>query len=227
MKTAAFFDKFSKEYASQDRYRYLYYRWLTNNIIKEIDREDCDIIDVGTGTGNLAIRLATKYPKSRILGVDISKGMVNEAKAKCKRMGITNVRFKISSVEKLRTGRTDFVVSALVFHHIKEKGKVISNFYESLSENGKLVIGDWFEPTKHYKKEIGALRRKNPKMAKEFDRSWKDSLKGMSRKYGKEHPKEYHVSQTDLAVIMKEAGFREPRILKSLLPNLAIVVGAR
>jgi ubiquinone/menaquinone biosynthesis C-methylase UbiE len=227
MKTAAFFDKFSKEYASQDRYRYLYYRWLTKNIINEVDREDCDIIDVGTGTGNLAVRLATKYPKSRILGVDISKGMVNEAKAKCKRMRITNVRFKISPVEKLRIGRIDFAVSALTFHHVKDKAQVISNIYDRLSENGKLVIGDWFEPTKQYKKEIGESRRKNPKMAKKFDKSWKDSLKGMSRKYGTEHPKEYPVSQTDLAAILKKAGFREPRILKSLLPNFAIVVGTK
>lgn len=227
MKTATFFDKFSKEYASQDRYRYLYYRWLTRNIIKEIDREDCDIIDVGTGTGNLAVRLATKYAKSRILGVDISKGMIKEASAKCKRMGLSNVRFKISPVEKLKIGRIDFAVSALTFHHVKDKGQVISNIYDKVSENGKLVIGDWFEPTKQYKREIGALRRKNPKMAKEFDKSWKDSLKGMSRKYGTGHPKEYPVSQTDLAAIMKEAGFREPRILRSLLPNFAIVVGAK
>jgi len=227
MKTSTFFDKFSEEYESQDRYRFLYYRWLTKNIIKEIDREDSDIVDIGTGTGNLAVRLATMYPESRILGVDISRGMIKQARAKCRRIGISNLRFKVSPVERLRTGRIDFAVSMLAFHHVKDKGQVISNIYNRLRDNGKLVIGDWFEPTSQYKDEIRALRREDLKTAKQFDKSWKDSLKRMSGKYGQDHPKEYPVSQTDVVDIMKEAGFRDLRISKSLLPNFAIVVGVR
>ena len=227
MKTAAFFDKFSKEYESQDRYRYLFYRWMIKGIIRQVNTESCDVLDIGTGTGNLAIRLAMRRPTSRILGVDLSKGMINEARAKCHRMGITNVHFKVSSVEKLGTGKIDFAVSALAFHHIKDKRKVVSDLYTKLSQNGKLVIGDWFNPSRPYKKEVSELRRTNPKRAWEFDKSWKDALKGMSGEYGKEHPKEYPVGQTDLVAIMKDVGFRKSKILKSLLPNFAIVVGIK
>ena len=227
MKTAAFFDKYSKEYESQDRYRYLFYRRMINGIIRQVNREACDILDIGTGTGNLAVRLAMRRPSSRILGVDLSKGMIDEARSKCDKMGITNVRFEVGPVEKLRAGKIDFAVSALAFHHVKDKRKVVSDVYAGLSQSGKLVIGDWFEPSRPYKDEVSELRRTNPKRAREFDKSWKDALKGMSGEYGKEHPKEYPVSQTDLAAIMKEAGFRKSKILKSPLPNFAIVVGIK
>lgn len=227
MKATTFFDKFSEEYESQDRYKYLFYRWIVQNIIKQVNRGDSDIVDIGTGTGNLAFRLAMRYPKSRILGVDISKGMIGEAKAKCGRMGIRNVHFKISSVEKLRIGSIDFVVSALAFHHVRNKNLVIANIYPKLSERGRLVIGDWFEPSPKYVKEVDKLRRRNPDIARRFDESWEEALKGMSREYGEKHPKEYPVSQTDLSDIMKNSGFTKQRILKSLLPNFAVVVGEK
>jgi ubiquinone/menaquinone biosynthesis C-methylase UbiE len=142
-------------------------------------------------------------------------------------LGMANVRFKVIPVEELRVGRIDFAVSSLVFHHIKDKKRVISDICSCLPKNGKLVIGDWFEPTRQYKREVKELRRKNPERTARFDESWKEALKGMSSKYGEEHPKEYPHSQTELAAIMKEAGFRQQRIVKSPLPTLAIVVGTK
>lgn len=227
MKTAAFFDKFSREYELQDRYRYLFYRWIIKNIIKQIDKEDCDILDVGMGTGNLAVRLAMKYPRSRILGVDVSNGMINKAKTRCRSMGITNIRFRVGSIEELRTGKFDFVVSALAFHHIENKKRVISNLYAKLAQGGKLVIGDWFEPDERYEKEISKLRAERPRIASKFDKSWQKALEGMTKNYGEEHPKEYPVSQTEMTSILKGAGFSRQEILKSLLPNFANVIGAK
>jgi len=225
MKTAKYFDKFTKEYESQNRYRYLFYRWIIGSIIREIDKEDCDIVDVGTGTGNLAVRIAARYPKSRVLGVDISKGMIAEARAKGDRMRLTNIRFGTGSAENLRMERADFVVSALTFHHVKNKRRAVSNIYSRLARGGKLVIGDWFEPDERYKKEVSQLRRQKPELADEFDRSWEEALEGMRGKYAEEHPKEYPVSQMKLGLIMKEVGFRKRRIVKSLIPNFAVVVG--
>lgn len=227
MKTSAFFDKFPKEYESQDRYRYLFYRWIVKSIIRQAREEDHDIVDIGTGTGNVAIRLATKYPRSRILGVDISKGMINEARTKCSRMGITNIRFMVCPVERLRTGRIDLAISALAFHHVKDKKRVMLNVHARLAKNGRLVVGDWFEPDARYRKEVDELRRKNPKMARAFDRSWASALKGMSGKYSEEHPKEYPVSQMKLVGIMQDVGFGRQKILKSLLPNFAVIVGEK
>lgn len=228
VKTATYFDNFSKEYESQDRHRYLFYRWMIESIVRQVDVEDCDVVDIGTGTGNLAVRLAMKHPGSRILGVDISKGMIDQAKAKCDKVGIMNVHFRIGTAENLRiAGKPNFVVSSLAFHHVKDKRRAVSNIHARLARGGKLVIGDWFEPDGQYQKGVIQLRLKEPDSAKKFDRSWEQALKGMSRRYGEEHPKEYPVSQTELAGIMKDAGFGRRRVLKSLLPNFAVVIGEK
>lgn len=227
MKTAAYFDKFSKEYESQDRYRYLFYRWIVQSVIRQIGRGDSDIVDVGTGTGNLALRLAARYPGATILGIDISKGMIREAEAKRARMGLTNVCFRLGSAENLGTAKADFVVSVLAFHHVRNKKRAISNIYAKLAGNGKLVVGDWFEPDERYAEEVAQLRRRKPRLAKEFDRSWEEALEGMKGRYEQEHPKEYHISQAELAAFMKEVGFRKQRILRSLIPTFAVVVGEK
>lgn len=227
MKTASFFDKHSKDYEAQDRSRFLFYRWVINSVVREIDGDSCDVIDLGTGTGNLAIRIASRWPKARVLGVDISRGMIAEARAKCRKMGLMNARFKVGSIEGLQAGKIDFAVSSLAFHHVRDKQHAASVICASLVEGGKLVVGDWFRPSRRYEEEVGALRRRNPDRARKFDRSWEASLKRTSRRYREEHPKEYPVSQTRLAAIFQKAGFREQRILKSPLPNFAVVVGTK
>lgn len=226
MKTSAYFDKFSKEYESQDRYRHLFYRWIVQKVAQQVDREEV-IVDVGTGTGNVALRLAVSHPKSKILGIDISTGMLREAEAKRARMNLTSVRFRLGSAESLRTRNMDFVVSVLAFHHVRNKRRSLSNIYVKLAGGGKVVVGDWFEPEQWYSKEIAQLRRRKPRLAKEFDRSWEDALKGMKGRCGAEHPKEYPVSQAELAQVMNEAGFRKQRILRSLIPAFAVVVGEK
>ena len=45
MTATTFFDKFSEEYESQDRYKKLFYRWIVQNIIKQVNKEDSDIVD--------------------------------------------------------------------------------------------------------------------------------------------------------------------------------------
>jgi SAM-dependent methyltransferase len=39
-------------------------------------------LDVGTGTGELLVKLARRYPKARIVGVDISAAMLGQARQK-------------------------------------------------------------------------------------------------------------------------------------------------
>lgn len=48
--------------------------------------EGADILDVATGTGDLALHLVHKLPKGRITGVDLSEGMLAEARRKLARL---------------------------------------------------------------------------------------------------------------------------------------------
>lgn len=47
-----------------------------------------DILDVATGTGDLAILLARKFPEARITGVDLSSGMLAVGREKVAKVGL-------------------------------------------------------------------------------------------------------------------------------------------
>ncbi len=80
-----------------------------------------------------------------------------------------------------------------------------------------------FKSSKEYKKEVDKLRKRNPKRAREFDKSWKQFLNDMSKEYGRKHPKEYPVCPTHLKEIIKSVGFSKSRVIKSPLPHIAVV----
>jgi ubiquinone/menaquinone biosynthesis C-methylase UbiE len=222
-----YWNKFAREYDSQIRYNYLFYRWIVKKIIKRIDKKNGRILDIGQGVGELVIRIANKFPKSKVIGVDASKNMIKLAKDKAKKTGTKNVKFIVSSIEKQRIDHVDFVVSVLVFHHLKNKELLISRIYKWLSKNGKLIIGDWFVPTKKYNNKIKIIRNKNPKRAKEFEDSYKELSEIKSKGYREKHPKNYSVSPEELKCMFKEVGFKNIRVIKSPLPYIAIVTGEK
>jgi ubiquinone/menaquinone biosynthesis C-methylase UbiE len=222
-----FFDKLATEYEAQNRHRYQFYRWIIQTITRQIDNRKCEILDLGTGTGELLLRLAHKFPQSHIEGLDISAAMIEKARKAAARMDINNVTFVISSMEKAEIGKIDFAVSCLAFHHVADKELVISKVHRALAENGKLVIGDWFKPCKKYREEVKDLRSRNPRRTKEFERSWRQALRAMSREYRKEHPQEFPICPHRLEEIMRDVGFKKYRIVKPPLASFAVVIGQK
>lgn len=227
MGTKRFFNKLASEYKAQSRYRYRFYKWLIQTIIRQVDSEKREILDLGTGTGELSLKLANKFPQSHITGLDISAAMIEKAKKVAAEIGVSNVTFIVSPMEKAEIEKIDIVVSCLAFHHVAEKELVISKIYQALEENGKLVIGDWFKPCNKYREEVQVLRNRNPQRAKEFDRSWRQALQAMSKEYRERHPKEYPICPHGLKEIMKDIGFKKQRIVKSLLANFAVAIGEK
>ena len=227
METEKFFDRFSGQYEVQSRYQHHFYKWIVETIIRQIDKKKGRILDLGTGNGELSIRIALRFPESQVTGLDISAGMMGEAKKKARKVGIKNIRFVVSSMEKMDASMADVVVSSVALHHIKNKGLVISKIYRILPKGGKLIIGDWFKPSKEYRGQIEKIRKRNPERTERFDRSWDDFVKSESKEYYENHPKEYPVSPFELKDIMKDAGFRKQRIIKCPLPKFAVVVGIK
>ncbi|MGD0160691.1 MAG: class I SAM-dependent methyltransferase [Candidatus Bathyarchaeia archaeon] len=192
-----------------------------------MDDGKCEILDLGAGTGELSLKLAHKFPQSHIKGLDISVSMIEKARRAAAKMRVSNVAFIVSSMEKAEIGRIDFAVSCLAFHHVANKELVISNIYQALAEDGKLVIGDWFKPCKNYRKNVQDLRRRNPQRTKEFDRSWRQALEAMSKEYGEKHPEEYPICPHRLEEMMRDAGFKKQCILETPPASFAVVIGKK
>jgi ubiquinone/menaquinone biosynthesis C-methylase UbiE len=222
-----FFDEFAKEYESQSRYKYLFYKWTIDHVIQQINKKKCKVLDMGTGNGESAIRIAAKLPGSKVIGLDVSKGMIAEAKKKVKKLGIKNVSFVVQPIEKLNVGKVDFAISTFAFHHVKDKDAVLSRLRRALPAGGRVIIGDYFKPCPRYKAEIRELRKVNRKRTKEFDKSLNALIKEISGEYHKRHPVEYPICQHDLKSALKKAGFRQQKILKMPIAKFAVVIGTK
>ncbi len=98
------------------------------------------LLDVGCGTGLLGLPLAERT--GRVLGIDVSAGMVERFLAKAAgRPGIAaEVRDLLA--EPLPGGSVDVAVSAMAFHHIGPYEAMLRSLAGCLVPGGWLAIAD-------------------------------------------------------------------------------------
>lgn len=78
-------------------------------------------VDVGAGTGNIAVKLALDGRFERVVAVDISEGMLGQARAAAEARGVT-VETRVSDMRPLPLddSSVDLVVGCAVLHHLPE-----------------------------------------------------------------------------------------------------------
>ena len=103
-----------------------------------VGRDDT-VIDLGTGTGNLAARLG---PHARLVCVDVSTGMLAVAKTKLPRATEYVEADLLEFVE--RAPECDAVVSTYAIHHLTadEKIALLDGLFLRLRPGGRIAIGD-------------------------------------------------------------------------------------
>lgn len=83
------------------------------------------IVDFGCGVGRVTIPLSKIA--DRIIGIDVSVSMLEEAKRNCEKFGVTNVQLQVSDDQLTGlTGEYDLIHSFIVFQHIQpQRGREI------------------------------------------------------------------------------------------------------
>ena len=86
------------------------------------------VLDLGTGTGVVAIALAERYPKAEIVGIDISAGMIEEAQRKLPSGLAGRVSFEIGDASALDfpDGDFDLVVLSNMIPFFDELARVVA-----------------------------------------------------------------------------------------------------
>ncbi len=109
-------------------------RELAQNIAGSI--ETGVLVDLGSGTGFLAIEIARRAPKLTVYGIDLSKAMVKIARRHAQT--VKNVQFEFCNAAELlfKDDSIDFIVSTGSLHHWKRPVKVFNECYRVL-KNGK------------------------------------------------------------------------------------------
>jgi release factor glutamine methyltransferase len=79
-------------------------------------RSDVRILDVGTGSGVIALSLAAKFPGAKIYGIDVSEDALQLARENAKRLGLSDrIQFLKSDLLRNLDERFDLIVANLPY----------------------------------------------------------------------------------------------------------------
>jgi ubiquinone/menaquinone biosynthesis C-methylase UbiE len=86
------------------------------------------VLDLGTGTGVVAIALADRYPEAEIVGIDLSPGMIDEARRKLAPELAGRVSFEVgdASALDLPDGAFELVVLSNMIPFFDELARVVT-----------------------------------------------------------------------------------------------------
>jgi len=103
------------------------------------------LADIGAGTGYFTVRLAKRYPSSKIIAVDIEPDMVAYVSNRAKAAGLKNVETCLTFADKPVTlpEKADVIFIADTYHHIPNRDEYFLQLRQSLKPDGELVIIDF------------------------------------------------------------------------------------
>ena len=115
-----------------------------------------NVLDIATGTGDLALLIENILKPESIIGCDISEGMMQVAREKCRRRGITNIRFEKEDCTALSYPDNSFdaLTSSFGVRNFQELEKALGEMHRVLRPGGHLVILELSSPTKFPMKQL-------------------------------------------------------------------------
>jgi demethylmenaquinone methyltransferase/2-methoxy-6-polyprenyl-1,4-benzoquinol methylase len=130
------------------------------------------VLDVGTGTGDLALDIARIHPDATVIGLDPSSQMLAIADAKRTRLGLADrVTLVTGDAQQLafRDGEMDAVTIAFCIRNVPDRPKALREMARVVRPGGRVAILELGEPrrgvlaraarfhTRHVVPRLGAL----------------------------------------------------------------------
>jgi ubiquinone/menaquinone biosynthesis C-methylase UbiE len=107
------------------------------------------VVDVGCGTGNLALAVLAAQPSSRVTGLDPDGHALRVAARKARRRGVS-VTLVQGYADRIpaEDASLDHVVSSLALHHVDDEGRVgfAHEAFRALRPAGKVTVVDFGGP---------------------------------------------------------------------------------
>jgi ubiquinone/menaquinone biosynthesis C-methylase UbiE len=100
------------------------------------------VLDLACGPGIVTVALAERA--AEVVAFDATPEMLNRARDRCEKAGLSNVRFEQGDAEALPfgDGAFDGIVTRLAIHHFEHPDRVIGEMFRTLGPGGTMVIAD-------------------------------------------------------------------------------------
>jgi cyclopropane fatty-acyl-phospholipid synthase-like methyltransferase len=133
------YDRRSQTYDDSDWHVQICHRLLEYSQV----RAGQTVLDIGTGTGHLAIA-ATQIvgEQGQVIGIDISAGMLEQARSKVGALGLKNVEFQLADAEALDylLNHFDRILCANTFPWMEHKEATLRLWYQLLKPSGRIGV---------------------------------------------------------------------------------------
>jgi demethylmenaquinone methyltransferase / 2-methoxy-6-polyprenyl-1,4-benzoquinol methylase len=123
--------------------------WRKKAIRELLDLQPQYMLDVATGTGDFAFEALRILKPAKIIGVDISKGMLEVARQKINKRNQQGVfEVKLGDSEKLlfENNTFDAITVAYGVRNFEDLDKGLSDMFRVLKPGGKVVILEFSKP---------------------------------------------------------------------------------
>lgn len=103
------------------------------------------VVDLGSGAGNdVFIARAIVGDKGIVTGIDMTEEMIEKANLNNKKLGYTNIEFRLGDIEDipLKNEYADVVVSNCVLNLVPDKRKAFSEIFRILKPGGHFCVSD-------------------------------------------------------------------------------------
>jgi len=109
-----------------------------------------DILDIATGTADIAVLQAERIPESQIIGMDLSPKMIEFAKKKVKKKNLDSQIFlEVGDSEKMKYTSDSFDAVSISFgvRNFENLEKGIKEIHRVLRKGGKIFVLEFSKPT--------------------------------------------------------------------------------
>lgn len=99
------------------------------------------VLDIGCGTGWLAVFLAKRLPGGTVLGVDVSAAMVTRARELARNEAVQNMTVEEQDAERMEfDGQFDLIISNAAFHWMRKAENLLERVYRAMRPGATLAV---------------------------------------------------------------------------------------